>query len=66
MKTFDEQIFSEKNCRNRQRKLNLFYLNKTLVAGLGNIYVDEVLLASKDSSRKSGKSTDRKFYSSFT
>lgn len=44
--TFDEQIFREK-LQKSTKKIKPFLLEQTLVAGLGNIYVDEVLWLAK-------------------
>lgn len=43
---FDEKIFSEKLQRSK-KKIKPHLLDQTLVAGLGNIYVDEVLWQAK-------------------
>ncbi|MEY8458859.1 DNA-formamidopyrimidine glycosylase [Lactococcus ileimucosae] len=43
---FDEALFSEK-LHQSQKKIKPYLLDQTLVAGLGNIYVDEVLWRSQ-------------------
>ena len=44
--TFDEKIFAEK-LKKSKKKIKPYLLDQTLVAGLGNIYVDEVLWRSQ-------------------
>ena len=46
VETFDEAIFAEK-LRKSKKKIKPYLLDQTLVAGLGNIYVDEVLWRSQ-------------------
>ncbi len=43
---FDKKIIADKLARHKKMKIKIFILDQTIIAGLGNIYADEVLFAS--------------------